>query len=108
MRFAYRLADRQRILDVDDMLETISHDQFQNWMAYDHIEPFGEERGDLRTGIVASVIANCTPGVRRRYTPKDFMPDFRPRRRRMSGQEIAATMNAAAARTARMRKNGKK
>lgn len=46
-------------------------------MAYYSVEPFGEERGDLRTGILASVIANVNRDRKKRsepYTPQDFMP----------------------------------
>lgn len=49
------------------------------WMAYDRIEPFGPGRADLRTGILASVIANVNrdPKQRRQpYTPADFIPSF--------------------------------
>ena len=43
-------------------------------MAYDSIEPFGEQRADLRAGIIASVVANhsmAPPREARR--PSDYM-----------------------------------
>lgn len=48
-------------------------------MAYAGLEPFGEERADLRAGIVASTVANAArdPKVQRDpFTPQEFMPKF--------------------------------
>lgn len=44
------------------------------YMAYDRIDPFGEMRADLRSGIIASVIASVH-GVKK-SKPADFMLDF--------------------------------
>ena len=33
-----------------------------------------EERLDRRTGLLAAVIANCLGGGKKKYEPKDFMP----------------------------------
>lgn len=51
--------------------------QLLAWRDYAEIEPFGEERADLRSGIVASVVANANRDPKRRpkpYQPSDFMP----------------------------------
>jgi hypothetical protein len=48
-------------------------------MAYYEMEPFGEERADLRSGIVASTVANAHRDAKRRrkpFRPLDFMPRF--------------------------------
>lgn len=44
-------------------------------MAYYNLEPFGEERADLRSGIVAAILvnANSKKGART-AKPLDFMP----------------------------------
>ena len=61
------------------MLSEITSAQFAEWMAYSRLEPWGEDRDDLRTGIVASVIANSNRGKGKKpYKPQDFMPDFEP------------------------------
>lgn len=41
----------------------MSQEEFLGWMAYSEIEPFGEEREDLRAGIMwsAFVSAHCDP-----------------------------------------------
>jgi hypothetical protein len=61
------------------MLAEISSEQLSEWMAYNKLEPWGEERADLRAGIVASVIANSNRGKNQKaFKPQDFMPSFEP------------------------------
>ena len=47
-------------------------------MAYYELEPFGEWRGDLQAGIIASTLANV---YRKKgsdpFKPEQFMPKFR-------------------------------
>jgi len=53
--------------------------EFSEWMAYYNLEPFGEERADLRMAMLASLIANVNRDKKRRpnpFLPKDFMPKF--------------------------------
>ena len=53
--------------------------QFAEWMAYSRLEPWGEERDDLRMGIVASTIANVyRKEGKKPFKPADFMPQFEP------------------------------
>lgn len=53
--------------------------QYAEWIAYSRLEPWGEDRDDLRMGIVASVIANSNRGKGQKpYKPGDFIPDFEP------------------------------
>ncbi len=57
----------------------MSSREFVEWMAYYEFEPFGEERADLRAGIVASTVANASRDPKRRrnpFRPLDFMPRF--------------------------------
>ena len=60
------------------MMNEMSGEQFMAWVAYAELEPFGEERADLRSGIVASVIANVNrdPKKGKAYSPSDFIPKF--------------------------------
>ena len=45
------------------------------WQIYEAIEPFGEQRADLRAGIIASTIANVNRGKgQKAFTATDFMP----------------------------------
>lgn len=54
--------------------EEIDSAEFTEWMAYYQLEPFGEERADLRAAIIASTIANAFS--KKRSKPQDFMPQF--------------------------------
>lgn len=45
-------------------------------MAYSHLEPFGEERADLRAAMIASLIANANRDSKKHPSPftiDDFM-----------------------------------
>ena len=47
-------------------------------MAYDLVEPFGAYRADVRSAIVAQVIANANRGKgQSAYKVEDFMPQFK-------------------------------
>ena len=73
------------------MLAEITSTQFAEWMAYSRLEPWGEERDDLRMGIVASTVANVNRAKDRKpYKPQDFMPSFEP----VSEEEQVAALRA--------------
>ena len=83
-RFAYRLALALGESNPDAMLVRMPHRVFLEWIEYTNLEPFGEERADLRAGIIASTIANCL--ARKKGQPAfkvtDFMPRFEPPRQK--------------------------
>ncbi len=84
---------------VGELSEEISDAELQEWMAFYRLEPFGEERADLRAGIVASTVANVNRGKKgRALKPTDFMPflktgdqrqKMRPRPKKLSQQARA-------------------
>lgn len=58
-------------------VEEFSSREVSEWMAYAGISPFGEERADVRAGIIASVIAEVNRDRKKQsrpFTPADFMP----------------------------------
>lgn len=56
-------------------IETMSSLEISEWIAYNRIDPLGrEQRGDLRAGIVASVIANSNRTRGSAFTAQDFLP----------------------------------
>ena len=63
-------------MTVAELLARIDSAELTEWMAYSQIEPFGEERADLRAGIVASTTANVWSGKGKSFKPSDFMPKF--------------------------------
>jgi hypothetical protein len=81
--FAFRLALALGYPHPDYLLRMLSSTQFNEWLAYAALEPFGEERADLRAGIVASTLANVNRRKgQRALKPRDFMPKFGKRVRR--------------------------
>lgn len=65
------------IPNVDDLLASMTSRQLAEWQAYFGIEPWGEDRADLRAGIVASTVANFAGKSLKddaKVTPADFMP----------------------------------
>lgn len=67
-------------------------------MAFYELEPFGEERDDLRMGILASTVANIGTQGRQHFTPADFRPQFG--RKRQSVSDMQAVLMAASHRGA--------
>lgn len=80
-RFAFRLALAAGEINPDAMLARLPQRIWSEWQEFALLEPFGEtgeERADLRTGIVAATIADCL--ARREgqpaYKARDFTPQF--------------------------------
>jgi len=62
-------------MSVRELLARMDSHELAEWIAFYAIEPFGEQRADLRAAIVASVIANCNRGKNQKaFKPADFMP----------------------------------
>lgn len=75
------------------MIGEMSAYDLAEWSAYFQMEPWGEERADLRAGIVSSTLANIhrgrdTPA----YSPADFMP-YQPKKRATTEEEIVRKLN---------------
>ena len=78
------------------MLAEISSALFAEWLAYSRIEPWGEERADLRAGIVASTIANVNRGKKgKEFSPADFMPKFETEDEDAAAARMIAALRAA-------------
>lgn len=80
--------------------------EFARWVEYFKLEPWGEERADLRAGIIAATIANVNRGGGKAATPQDFMPDFDPRPKVQSLEEQEAVMARAFANMREAQKRG--
>lgn len=71
----------------------MSSAEFSEWMAYYSIEPFGEERADLRQALTTSAVHNGIQAQTKnpKWTnPKDFMPFTDKQREAESPQTKAA------------------
>jgi hypothetical protein len=60
----------------DELAASITSKQFSEWMAFDRIEPIGEERIERMLALVCAVIANCHRTKGRKWQVKDFLPDY--------------------------------
>lgn len=59
------------------MLRHIPSRLLSEWMAFFKLEPFGEERADLRSGIVAAAVVNSQRGKGSpAISPFAFLPQF--------------------------------
>jgi hypothetical protein len=59
------------------LLDRIDSKELTEWQSYYLIEPFGEERADLRSGVLASIMSNAWRGKNSQVTsPSDFMLKF--------------------------------
>ena len=58
-----------------DEIQAMPSSRYQIWKAYEQIEPFGELRADLRSGILTAVVVNALGGEAK---PGDFLMDFEP------------------------------
>lgn len=78
------------------MLAEMTSAQLSEWMAFYRLEPWGEERADLRAGIVASTIANSNRGKGQKpFKPQQFMPDFEPETEEQAAARLMARAMAA-------------
>jgi hypothetical protein len=62
---------------VDGLAEEMPSYLLSEWVAYYQVEPFGEERADVRSAIVAATVANSNRGKDQKVMEiQDFMPKF--------------------------------
>lgn len=77
------------------MQERLNAREFAEWIAYWNIEPWGEERADLRAGIIAATVANAAPfRSGRSFAASEFMPFASPQANTQSANEFEARMRA--------------
>lgn len=64
-------------MPVGELLARTSGQELTEWEAYYRLEPWGEERADLRSGVLASLICNALRGKGgKTRKPQDFMLRF--------------------------------
>ena len=61
---------------MSELEETLSGRELTEWQAFEAIDgPIGNQRADLRSGIVAATVANCHRSSKSAaFKPQDFMP----------------------------------
>lgn len=76
------------------LLRNMPAAELAEWIAYYQLHPWGEEREDLRAGMIAAPLLNCwTKG--RRWKPQDWVA--RPKRKEpMSVENMKTVLQALA------------
>lgn len=86
--------------DPDAMAASIPLPTFYNWLDYASRKPFGEERADLRMGIMASALVNIQLAKGQRLAkPIDFMPfsDGHKRRSKQTPEQMLSLLKGIVA-----------
>lgn len=81
-----------------ELLARIDSRELAEWAAYYGLNPWGEERADLRAGVIASTVVNSL-SEKGGFKPSDFMPKYGPqpeeKPKSMSELKSAAMVMAA-------------
>lgn len=93
-RLLYRLAlaSGYFIYNPYALARRMPHRVLREWVDYFQVEPFGEERADLRAAMIAMVTANVHRGKKTSpYKLTDFMPKFgeEAERQRLTPQQLS-------------------
>ncbi|MCH8081005.1 MAG: DUF4035 domain-containing protein [Proteobacteria bacterium] len=73
-----------------ELQQRIDSCEFTDWIAYNRIDPFGNERADLHAAMIVSMLYNINRGKHEAKSPSDFMPDFGGRQENVGEQVVAA------------------
>ncbi len=77
---------------MDDLAESLTASELDEWAAFERLEPFTPVRTDVAGALVAATIANAHRDPQRRSEPfgvRDFLPAWdRPAPRQMSDDEL--------------------
>ena len=66
-------------MTVKQLLSEIDSREISEWIAFNNIEPFGEQRADLRAAMIACVMANAWRGKNQpAFKLDDFILNFDP------------------------------
>lgn len=79
---AYRLCRMAGRVDVDQMLDEMSPEQMNEWIAYYYTEPWGEEW--LQTSLLCSIVANMFVSDKNKALEHDaFVPKLAPGKKKV-------------------------
>lgn len=78
---------------VKQLLSEIDAEELTEWMAYDSIEPFGAVRDDYRVALLSALTANIHRRKNSRtFSPNDFMPFLKQKKKKQTWQEMKEAM----------------
>lgn len=84
-------------MPVGELQQRMSAREFAEWIAYYQLDPFGEERADLRVATLTALTANIYKKKGKPdFKPQDFMP-FLPKEEKTPEEMLAFVelLNAA-------------
>ena len=91
---ALRLAEHvAHTVDVDGMLDGMTHEQFNEWCLKDRVEPIGEEATRHILALIGVTIARSFGGAKD-VTVENFMPWLAQRKAQHSHKQMQAIMSA--------------
>ena len=68
-------------MSVREAQEKIGEDEFNHWLAFNRIQPIGDDRMDVLFAMLSSLTANINRQKgQRSYNFNDFLPQWRPKR----------------------------
>lgn len=88
-------------MTVGELEERLSSRELIEWMAFAQLEPFGDERADLRMGIETSSLVRmwADPKKAKNITPATFMPFYDPPpKRQKTPEQMRAAFDALTSR----------
>ena len=75
-------------MTVKELNQRMDSRELSEWMAYYRIEPFGEERADLRQAQTSAILANVHRSDGKAFEVKDFMFDSSPEIKRQDPNDM--------------------
>lgn len=79
---------------VQELSDTMDVEEFLRWAAYAAVEPFGEQRQDVRNAMLMALTANLQrPKGKAAIPVEKFLPKFR-QRRPMTMDELERALDA--------------
>lgn len=78
---------------VRDLQNRIDSRELTEWIAFYNIEPFGEDRADMRQALTSCILANANrdPKKSRAFKPQDFML-VKPPKKEQTPEEMMALL----------------
>jgi len=69
------------------LLESLSSDEFADWLAYRKLFPSPQSRADINTALVRHSV--LTPHSKKALNAGDFLPKYGVKKRRQTDKELA-------------------
>jgi len=82
-------------MSVREAQSRIDSAEFAEWIAFNNLEPIGEERGDRRAAVIAQTVANAHAQGRHHFQLDDFMLRYGPPKKQTAAEMKAILMQVS-------------